>query len=238
MNKKEQITLFEIIENIEKSKKINKKEQIENRKKRQITTNLRKQKEKIKRKEARKQIHKKIEIKENKDKTMENEKKKNKKMIPIFLNLIHKESVNILEKVDKLYIYGKSAYIVYYLLRNKIKKYNNLKNLKIEKIDINKYKQNLIRINKKETNFIKANLEKLNINYLHVVSFLNFMIEDKKEYENNKYNEIYRKAKKYKNIENKKDKLLEEIEKLNIEDIKKIEKYINKKTIEIFKNNK
>lgn len=238
MNNKEQITLFEIIENIEKSKKTNKKEQIENRKKRQITTNLRKQKEKIKRKEARKQIHKKIEIKENKDKTMENEKKKNKKMIPIFLNLIHKESVNILEKVDKLYIYGKSAYVVYYLLRNKIKKYNNFKNLKIERIDTNKYKQNLIRINKKEINFIKANLEKLNINYLHVVSFLNFMIEDKKEYENNKYNEIYRKAKKYKNIENKKDKLLEEIEKLNIEDIKKIEKYINKKTIEIFKNNK
>lgn len=230
-----EITLFDIANQNKNAD--TRKRQEENRKRRELASRLKKLKEKNKRNINRKQKHIVKNIKENEDKLRKHNKKKSKRMINIFINLIYPYSINLIElKSEKIEIYGEGSYIIYYILRNKIKKYKSLCNVKIIQVNNNGYLQNKIVIPKKELKNIKSILEKANINYTHIISFMNYYKEDEKEFEENKYLKYLKISKKHVNIKRKIEKIKETIEDLTEDELIKLNKYISDKYIEIIQN--
>lgn len=210
----------------------------EKRKEKLIKQTLSTLKEQNKRKKAKKQIHKKIYLKPNEDKLKQHNKTKGRKMYPIYINLLHNDSVNILVKKTRLEIYGKSTYIIKYILRIKIKKYKNLKNIKIEQINVNKYNQNVIKVPKNELKYIKNKLKEMEINYTEIVTFMEYFVEEEFKVEDNMYKKIYLKAKQYEILKNKVKNTLKDLENLETNKIKNIKLYISRKIIEQIKQTK
>lgn len=163
-------------------------------------------------------------------------KKKNKIPNIVLINHINKDSINIYDdSCNTLRIYGKAAYIIYYILKEKRDKYKSVKKIKLRRKIYNKaVTTNYIMIPMIEKNYILENLRKLNINYYIISKRLGHRVLEKEIFENNQFKKIYKLAKRETKKEKTLENILKEIKYMDIELINELIQLI--KTYD--KNNK
>lgn len=178
-------------------------------------------------KEKQKYVMHDIKVLENITKKRER-KKKNKIPNTVLINHINKDSINIYDdSYNSLTIYGKAAYIIYYILREKREKYKSVKKIKLRRKVYNKaVTTNYIILPMIEKNYILENLRKLNINYYIISKRLGHRVLEKEIFENNQFKKIYKLAKRETKKEKTLENILKEIKYMDIELINELIKII------------
>lgn len=153
-------------------------------------------------------------------------KKKNKIPNSVLINLINKDSINLYDNsYNNLTIYGKAVYIIYFVLKEKMKIFNSLKDIKIRRRMYNKSTTiNYINVPIIEKEYIISALKKLNINYYIISQRLGYLVLEKEVFKDNKFKKVYKLSKK----DFKKEKSLNEIKnKIKYMKIELIKELIN-----------
>lgn len=163
-------------------------------------------------------------------------KRKNKIPNTVLINHINKDSINIYDdSYNSLTIYGRGAYIIYYILREKRVKYKSVKKIKLRRKVYNKaVTTNYIILPMIEKNYILEILRKQNINYYLISKRLGYRVLEKEIFESNQFRKTYKLAKRETKKEKTLENILKEIKHMDIELINELIQII--KTYD--KNNK